>query len=83
MGLEDGSKKKKPHRSCEDNNCSRHSSADKSPSLSSRKASANLDANRLGTAMAQACFSVAKMTKVVEDNHNSKIADALLTKQCL
>ena len=30
--------------------------------------------------MAQACFSVAKMTKVVEDNHNSKIAEALLTK---
>ena len=33
--------------------------------------------------MAQACFSMAKMTKVVEDNCNSKIADALLTKKCL
>ena len=28
-------------------------------------------------------FSAVKMTKVVEDNHNSKVADALLTKQCL
>ena len=40
----------------------------------------NLNADRLGTAMAQACFSAVKMTKVVEDNHNSKVADALLTK---
>ena len=39
----------------------------------------NLDANK----MAQACFSAAKMTKVVEDNHKSKIADALLVKQYL
>ena len=81
MGLKDGSKKK--HKSHDDKNCSRHSSADKPPSSSSHKASANLNANRLGTAMAQACFSAARMTKVVEDNHNSKIADALLTKQCL
>ena len=31
--------------------------------------------------MAQACFFAVRMTKVVEDNHNSKIADALLAKQ--
>ena len=43
----------------------------------------NPNANRLGTAVAQACSSVAKMTKAVEDSHNSKIADALLAKQCL
>ena len=43
----------------------------------------NLNANRLGAAMTQACFSVVKMTKVVEDSHNSKIAEALFTKQCL
>ena len=40
----------------------------------------NLNANRLGVAMAQACFFAVKMTKVVEDNHNFKIAGALLAK---
>ena len=43
----------------------------------------NLDANRLGTAVAQACFSATRMMKVVEDGHNSKMAEALLIKQCL
>ena len=43
----------------------------------------NLDASRLGTAMAQACSSAVRMTKAMEDCHNSKIAEALLTKQCL
>ena len=81
MALNDGLEKKKSHKSHE--SCSRHSSADKSPTLSSCKASMGLDANRWGTAMAQACFSMAKMTKVVEDNHNSKIADALLSKKHL
>ena len=57
--------------------------ADKSPALTSCKVSAALDASRLGTAVAQACFSTAQITKVVEDNHNSKVADALLAKQWL
>ena len=81
VALEDGSEKKKPHKSCESH--SRHNSVDKSPTSSSHEASVGLDANRLGTAMAQACFTTAKITKVVEHNHNSKIADALLTKKCL
>ena len=81
VALKDSSDKKKSHKSHESH--LRHSSADKSPTLSSCDTSAGLDANRLGTAMAQACFSMAKMTRVVEDNHNSKIADALLAKKCL
>ena len=43
----------------------------------------NLNAGRLGAVMAQACFSAVKVTKVVEDCHNSKTAEALLTKQHL
>ena len=43
----------------------------------------NLNASRLGTAVVQACFSATRMMKVVEDSHNSKVAEALLTKQCL
>ena len=81
VALKDGLEKKKSHKSHE--SCLRHSSVDKSPTLSSHKASADLNANRLGSAMAQACFSMAKMTKVVEDNHNSKIADSLFAKKCL
>ena len=40
-------------------------------------------ANRLGDVVAQACLSVARMTKVVENTHNSKIAEALLVRQHL
>ena len=43
----------------------------------------NFDTSRLGNAVAQACLSVTRITKVVEDTHNSKVAEALLTKQCL
>ena len=42
-----------------------------------------LEANRLGDVVAQACLSVARMMKVVENTHNSKIAEALLVRQCL
>ena len=56
---------------------------DKSPSSSSHETSVSLDAGRLGSVVPQACLSVARLTKVVEDNHNSKIAEALLVKQCL
>ena len=70
-GLKDDSEKNK-HKSHEDKNHLRHSSTDKSPSSSSHKANTNLNANRLGAAMAQASFSAAKITKVVKDNDNSK-----------
>ena len=43
----------------------------------------NFDTSRLGNAVAWACLSVARITKVMEDTHNSKVAEALLTKQCL
>ena len=43
----------------------------------------DLEANRLGDVVAQACLSVARMMKVVESTHNSKIAEALLARQCL
>ena len=33
--------------------------------------------------VAQACLSIARMVKVVENTHNSKMAEALLVKQCL
>ena len=42
-----------------------------------------LKANRLGDVVAQACLSVARMMRVVENTHNSKIAEALLTRQHL
>ena len=40
-------------------------------------------ANRMGDVVAQACLSVARMAKVVENTHNSKMAEALLVRQCL
>ena len=43
----------------------------------------DLKANRLGDVVAQACLSVARMMQVVESTHNSKIAEALLARQCL
>ena len=82
VNVKDGSEKR-PHKSCEDKNWLRHSSADKSPALTSHEAGTALDASRLGTVVTQACFSAAQITKVVEDNHNSKVVDALLAKQWL
>ena len=43
----------------------------------------NLEANKLETVVAQACLCVARITKVVEDTHNSKVAEALLMRQHL
>ena len=40
-------------------------------------------ASRLGDAVVQACLSIARMAKVVENTHNSKIVEALLVRQCL
>ena len=42
-----------------------------------------LKAEKLGDAVAQACLSVARMSRVVEKAHNSKTAEALLVRQCL
>ena len=51
--------------------------------MSTHKHDIDLKANRLGDVVAQACLSVARMMKVVESTHNSKIAEALLMRQCL
>ena len=42
-----------------------------------------LEANRLGDVVAQACLSVARMMRVVENTHNLKIEEALLMRQHL
>ena len=56
---------------------------EKSTASSSHKHDVDLEANRLGDVVAQACLSVARMTKVVEDTHNLKKAEALLVRQHL
>ena len=42
-----------------------------------------LKTDKLGDAVAQACLSVVRMSRVVEKAHNSKTAEALLVRQCL
>ena len=56
---------------------------EKSPASLSHKPDVELKANRLGDVVAQACLSVARMMKVVENTHNLKIAEALLVRQHL
>ena len=43
---------------------------EKSPALSSCEHDMKLEANRLGDVVTQACLSVARMMKVVENTHN-------------
>ena len=73
---------KKHHKSHEKSQL-KHSLMEKSPGSSSHEHDVELEANRLGDVVAQACLSVARMMKVVENTHNSKIAEALLVRQCL
>ena len=54
VALKDSSEKKKSHKSHESHLT--HSSADKSPTSSSHDTSMGLGANRLGTAIVQACL---------------------------
>ena len=77
---EDTPKKQKSH---EEKSRLRQSLTKKSPAMSSHEHNVNLKANKLGTVVAQACLCVARITKVVEDTHNSKVAEALLVRQCL
>ena len=42
-----------------------------------------LETDKLGDAVAQACLSVARMSRVVEKAHNSKTTEALLVRQHL
>ena len=54
---------------------------DKPSTPSPDEAGGNFNLTRLGTAMAQACLSVVKMTQAVEDRYNSRIVDVLLVKK--
>ena len=74
---------KKHHKSCEEKGRLKQSLTKKSPALSNCEHDVGLKANRLGDVVAQACLSVARMMRVVESTHNSKIAEALLARQCL
>ena len=78
-----GDTPKKHHKSHKEKSQSKHSMIKKSPALLSLEHDVDLKANRLGDVVAQACLSVARMTKVVENTHNSKIAEALLMRQHL
>ena len=78
-----GDTPKKHHKSREEKSQLKHSLMEKSPALSSCKHDVEYQANRLGDVVAQACLSVARMVKVVENTHNSKMAEALLVRQCL
>ena len=74
---------KKHHNSCEEKSQSRHSLMEKSPALSSHEHDVQHQASRLGDVVAQACLSIARMVKVVENTRNSKMAEALLVRQYL
>ena len=71
------------HKSREEKSQLRHSSTDKSPALSSHEHGVVLKTDELGDAVAQACLSVARMSRVVEKAHNSKTTEALLMRQHL
>ena len=80
---ETGDPPKRHHRSCEEKGRSRHSLTEKSPTSSSREHNVILKTDKLGDAVAQACLSVARMSRVVEKAHNSKTTEALLMRQRL
>ena len=74
---------KKHHKSCEEKSQLKHSLMEKSLASSSCEHDVVHQASRLGDAVVQACLSIARMAKVVENTHNSKIVEALLVRQCL
>ena len=76
-----GDTPKKHHKSHKEKGQSKQSPTEKSPASSTCEHDVGLKANRLGDVVAQACLSVARMMRVVENTHNSKIAEALLMRQ--
>ena len=74
---------RKHHKSCEEKSRSRHSPTEKSPASSSLEHNVTLDTDKLGDAVAQACLSIARMSRVVEKAHNSKTSEAFLVRQHL
>ena len=81
--LGDGDTPKKHHKSHEEKSQLKHSLMEKSPASSSQEHDVEHQANRLGDVVAQACLSIARMVKVLENTHNSKMAEALLVRQHL
>ena len=80
---ETGDPPRRHHRSHEEKGQLRHSPTEKSPASSSHEHDVILKTDKLGDAVAQACLSVVRMSRVVEKAHNSKTAEALLVRQCL
>ena len=74
---------RKHHKSREDKSQLRHSPTEKSPASSSHEYNATLDTDKLGDVVAQACLSVARMSRVVEKAHNSNTSQVWLVRQCL
>ena len=74
---------RKHHKSHEDKSRSRHSPTEKSPASSSHKHNVTIDTDKLGDMVAQACLSVARMSRMVEKAHNSKTSEAWLVRQHL
>ena len=74
---------RKHHKSREEKSRSRHSPTEKSPASSSHEHNVTLETDKLGDAVAQACLSVVRMSRVVEKAHNSKTTEVLLVRQCL
>ena len=81
--VETGDPPRRHHRSREEKSQSRHSLTEKSPASSSHEHDVILETEKLGDAVAQACLSVARMSRVVEKAHNSKTTGALLVRQHL
>ena len=71
------------HKSHKEKGQSRHSLTKKSPASSSHEPNVTLETDKLGDAVAQACLSVMRMSRVVEKAHNSKTAEAFLVRQRL
>ena len=80
---ETGDPPRRHHKSHKEKSQSRHSPTKKSPPLSSCEHDVVLKADKLGDLVAQACLSIARMSRVVEKAHNSKTAEALLVRQHL
>ena len=80
---ETGDPPKKHHRSHEEKSRSRHSPTEKSPASSSCDHDVRLETEKMGDAVARACLSVTRMSRVVEKAHNSKTTEALLMRQHL
>ena len=74
---------RKHHKSHEEKSRSKHSPTKKSPASSSHEHNMTLKTDKLRDAVAQACLSVARISRVVEKAHNSKTTEALLVRQCL